>query len=100
MCLAYSAHGSEPADADRRHSAPRQEDSHRPVSAPRTGSAAREPDALEQELLVVVVARLAAGALRRPRVRRGDGLARRRRREEGAPAPRTVDPGPLSLARG
>ena len=46
----------------------------------------------QQELLVVVAARLADGALRRPRLRRGDGLARRRRRPQGAAAARAVDP--------
>ena len=36
---------------------------------------ANDADAVEQELFVLVAARLADGALRRPRLRRGDGLA-------------------------
>ena len=60
----------------------------------------RHADAEQQELLVVVAARLADGALRRPRVRRGDGLARRRRRAQGTAAAGAVDPRALPDARG
>ncbi len=53
----------------------------------------------QQELFVVVAARLADGALRRAGLRRGDGLARRRRCAQGTAAAGAVDPRAVPDAR-